>query len=389
MRRIVVAIVTAAVLTGWTGTEAAAGPPGADRAALQQAMNDLVTQGAAGVQLRLHDAQGEWTGSAGVAEVGRPEGVPTDGRFRIGSISKTFLATVMLQLVGEGRLGLDDPVARYLPQFGLDPRITVRMLLQHTSGLFNYTGELSPDGTLEPGLIPPSGKDAVEVFFRDHTPEELVRIATSKPARFAPGTDWRYSNTNYVLAALLIEKLTGTPYAAQIYGRIILPLGLWGTMLPGHWPGILGPYAHGYDAYKQDDTLKAVDFTNQNPSWAYGAGEIISTTQDLDTFITALLGSRLLAPAQLAEMRDWRTVSPGGAYGLGLMHVTRGPDCDYIGHNGEVPGYNSDLLSTTDGTTRVELSMTHGPGIDQDDIHAVLTLLEATDKVATLALCGN
>ncbi|MBF6327347.1 beta-lactamase family protein [Nocardia transvalensis] len=383
------AIFAAAVLTGWGGTAVAAEPVETNRAALQQAMNEVIAAGAVGVQVRVHDQQGDWTGSAGVAQLGRPEGVPTDGRFRIGSISKTFVATVLLQLVGEGRLGLDDSVSRHLPQFGLDPRITVRMLLQHTSGLFNYTGEQDPDGTLVPGLFPQSGKAAVDAFFRDYRPAELVRFALSKPARFDPGAEWSYSNTNYVLAGLLIEKITGTPYGAQIYGRIVAPLGLWGTIVPGSWNGILGPHARGYLSYREGDAVNVVDFTNQNPSWAYGAGEIVSTTQDLDTFLAALLGGRLLPPALLAEMRSERAIGPHGGYGLGLMRIARGPGCDTVGHNGGLPGYQSDMYSTVDGSRRVEVSVTHGPGIDLEDPAALKKFGLASEKLTNTAVCGD
>ncbi|MFI5780817.1 serine hydrolase domain-containing protein [Nocardia sp. NPDC051570] len=298
-------------------------------------------------------------------------------------------ATVLLQLVGEGKLGLDDPVDRHLPRFGLDPRITVRMLLQHTRGLFNYTGEPKPDGTPDPGMFPMSGKAAADSVFRDYRPEELVRFALSKPARFAPGTDWSYSNTNYVLVGLLIEKITGTPYAVQVHHRIATPLGLSGTTAPGTSTEILGPHAHGYATYKEADTLRTVDFTNQNPSSAYAAGEIVSTTQDLDTFITALLGGKLLAPALLAELRTMRMVDPTFGYGLGLMHFVPIPGCDIAGHDGGIAGYYSKMYSTVEGSRRVELSVTGGQSIDIDDLAAIQKFRAAGDKVATKAVCGS
>ncbi|MFI5784008.1 serine hydrolase domain-containing protein [Nocardia sp. NPDC051570] len=378
---------TTAVVTGWTGTDVAAAPVGADRVVLQQEMNDMVAAGAVGVQLRVHDEHGEWTGSAGVAELGGSQGVPVDGRFRVGSITKTFVATVLLQLVGEGRVGLDDPVNRYLPQFGVDPRITIRMLLQHTSGLFNYTGEQDPDGTVEPGMFPSSGKEAVDAFHRDYQPDELVRFALSKSARFAPGTQWSYSNTNYILAGLLIEKITGTPYALQVYGRIVVPLGLWGTTVPGHSTAILGPHAHGYTAYADAGAVKAVDITDLNPSAAYAAGEIVSTTQDLDTFISALFGGRLLSPALLAEMRTWRAVTSTTGYGLALAHAVASPNCEYEGHDGGIPGYLSEMYSTADGSRRVEMSVTQGPGLLDDA--AAKKLATAMEKVVGMTMCAD
>ncbi|WP_107654286.1 serine hydrolase domain-containing protein [Nocardia suismassiliense] len=389
LRRFVIALGSAIVLVGSAATGAVATPAVTDRAPLQQAMDELIAAGAAGIQVRVHDRHGEWTGAAGVAQVDRPEPVPMDGRFRIGSITKMFVATVLLQLAGEGRLGLDDPVQRHLPQFGLDPRITVRMLLQHTSGLFNYTGELQPDGTFEEGILPTSGKAAVDAVRRDYRPDELIRMALSKPARFEPGADWSYSNTNYQLAGLLIEKLTGLPYSVQIYGRIVAPLGLWETLVPGSWPEIIGPHAHGYLSFGDGDTEITADMTSQNPTWAGAAGEIISSTRDLDTFLTALLGGRLLAPPLLAEMRATHAIAPGAAYGLGLMELELGPDCIGLGHNGGVPGYYSDAYSTADGSSRIEVSITTGPGIRMDDLEQVAELSTKAQSVLARGLCGG
>ncbi|KAA8886241.1 beta-lactamase family protein [Nocardia colli] len=387
--RVAAVVIATVMLAGWADADVAVAEEGQNRTALQQATAAVIAAGALGVQLRVHDERGDWSGSAGAAELGSQAGVATDGRFRIGSITKTFVATVLLQLVGEGRIRLDDPVSHYLPQYGLDPQITVRMLLQHTSGLFNYTGESNPDGTTEPGLFPMSGKAADDSLFRDYQPDEFVRFALTKPARFAPGTAWSYSSTNYILAALLIEKVTGTPYGVQVYGRIVVPLGLWGTVVPGHWTGIPSPYARGYDAYKEGDVLNAIDVTNQNPSWAYSAGEIISTTQDLDTFITALLGGRLLAPALLAEMRNERRIGPTAGYGFALVHIERTPHCDFVGHDGGLPGYYSDMFSTIDGSRRVELSVTQGPTIDSHDDNAVNKLIAAIGELVGTAICGG
>lgn len=387
LRQFAIAVVSALGLVVAAAGGAGAAP--ADRTELQRALDDLVTAGAAGVQIRVHDRHGEWTGSAGVAELGRPQPVPTDGRFRIGSITKTFVATVLLQLVGESRLTLDDPARQHLPQFDLDPRITVRMLLQHTSGLFNYTGESNADGTIEPGILALSGRASVDSVQRDYRPDDVVRFALTKPARFEPGTDWSYSNTNYQLAGLLIEKLTGLPYGVQIYSRIVAPLGLWDTLVPGGWPEIVGPHAHGYVAYDEGDATAVADLTRQNASWAGAAGEIISSTRDLDTFVSALLGGRLLAAPLLAEMRTDHEIAPGVAYGLGLAHQEFAPGCVGLGHNGGVPGYYSDLYSTPDGTGRIAVSVTMGPTMHPGRVETLLPMIEQESELLTLALCGE
>jgi D-alanyl-D-alanine carboxypeptidase len=146
----------------------------------------------------------------------------------------------------------------------LDPRITVRMLLQHTSGVFNYVGEYYTDGTVVPG-IPWAGQEWVNNRFHSYQPEELVRYALAKPRQFEPGTGWRYSNTNYTLALLIIEKVTGHSYAAEVQRRIVRPLGLSGTVAPGTSVAIPGPHAHAYYRYEDDDGEKTIDITRQNP----------------------------------------------------------------------------------------------------------------------------
>ncbi|NUP42384.1 MAG: beta-lactamase family protein, partial [Streptomyces sp.] len=140
-----VTALAAAVLAG-AATPAMAAPAGQDRPELRKAMNAFVDAGFTGIQLRVRDQQGEWAAGAGVRKLGSAAKPPTDGSFWAGSITKTFTATMVLQLVSEGRIELDSPVADYLPGYGLDERITVRMLLRHTSGIFNYTGEYKPDG---------------------------------------------------------------------------------------------------------------------------------------------------------------------------------------------------------------------------------------------------
>jgi D-alanyl-D-alanine carboxypeptidase len=300
---------------------------------------DLMTAtGAAGAQVRITAGGRQLTARSGVARLGASRGVPVNGRFRIASVTKTFTATVILQLVGERRLALDDSVSRYLP--GLLPdgdRITVRMLLQHSSGLHNYSDDLTGD----PAELQ-----------RHWDPRDLVAMAIAHPLNFPPGTASRYSNSDYIVAGLLVEHLTGRPWAAAVRDRIIRPLGLHDTTLPGDRTTIPGPHAHGYT--QRGGAL--VDVTAMNPSVGWAAGEIISTTADLDTFTAALFAGRLLAPAQLTDMT---TVSPAdGAYGLGLSTNVLACGVRVWGHTGDVPGYDTLLASTRDGHLRLQLSLT-------------------------------
>nr|WP_318306270.1 serine hydrolase domain-containing protein [Amycolatopsis sp. MEP2-6] len=274
----------------------------------------------------------------------------------MGSVTKAFTATLVLQLVADGRIGLDEPVAGHLPELGLDERITVRMLLQHTSGLYNYTGELGTDGTFEMGL-PSHGKAWVDNRFRTYRPEELVRYALSQPARFEPGTDQSYANTNYTVAMLLIEKVTGLSYAEQAQRRILGPLGLADTVASATSAELPGPHAHGYYRYEDDGEWKVVDVSRQNPSLLAGAGHLVSTAKDLGTFISALLGGRLLPAELLAEMR-----TPHGKFGLGLgLWVQDLGAGTIVHHNGSAPGgYGALMISTPDGSKTLTATLTTG-----------------------------
>lgn len=218
-----------------------------------------------------------------------------DGHFRTGSTTKNFIATTVLMLVAEGRIGLDAPVDAYLTEFGLDRRITVRMLLQHTSGIFNHTGELYEDGTIVLG-VPWQGKEWVDNRFHTYLPEELVRLSLSKPARFEPGTGWSYANTNYVLARLVIERVTGRSFAEELQRLILGPLGMTGTVAPGASSDIPEPHNHGYYRYEDAGQEKTIDVTRHNPTWVSAGGDMISTTQDLHTYFSALMGGKLRLP---------------------------------------------------------------------------------------------
>ncbi|CCH33283.1 serine hydrolase domain-containing protein [Actinosynnema sp. NPDC047251] len=386
-RRAGVAAVAVALLAG-VATPAVAAPDrsaGRDRPELRAAMREIVDLGVAGVQVRVRDQRGEWAGSAGVRELGKAAAPPTNGRFRVGSATKTFTATVVLQLVGEGEIGLDAPAADYLPRFGLDRRITVRMLLQHTSGVFNQTGEYYPDGTVVPGITW-SGREWVENRFRTYRPAELVRFALAKPLRFAPGTDWSYSNTNYVLARLLVEEVTGRPYAEELRRRVLRPLGLSGTSVPGTSPEVPGPHAHAYYRYEDGGRTKTVDVTRQNPSWISSAGDLISTTEDLATFASALAAGKLLPAPLLAEMRAPHPKSGVHRYGLGLFAPDLGPNCGgaLLNHNGGVQGFATLMYSTPDGRKTLTASLTY---VDDAAMSLAGTVPKVVETLTRSAFC--
>ncbi|MEU6483238.1 serine hydrolase domain-containing protein [Streptomyces sp. NPDC046887] len=308
-----------------------------DRPELRKAIEEMVESGFTGVALHLHDERGEWIGTAGAREPGGSEPPPANPYVRIGSNTKTFAAVVVLRLVAEGVIGLDDPVAGRLPGYPLDPRITVRMLLQHTSGVFNFTGEFYEDGTVVPGIASTiAGREWVDGRFRTYRPEELARLALSKPARFEPGADWSYANTNYVLLRLLVEQVTGRSFVEETRRLVLEPLGLRDTLLPEADPEIPEPHSRGCYRYEEDGQQEVVDVTRQNPSWISTGGDMISTPRDLHTFISALTGGRLLPAPLLTEMC---TPHPKVGYGLGVFVQDTGDGSTVITHNGGMAGH--------------------------------------------------
>ncbi|MGW3352088.1 serine hydrolase domain-containing protein [Nonomuraea rubra] len=343
-----------------------------DRPELRRILQEMIDAGFVGVTLRVNDEQGEWTGSAGTSELGGTEPAPIDGHVRIGSNTKTFTAAAVLRLVAEGRIDLDTPVHDYLPEFGLDQRITVRMLLQHTSGIFNFTGEYYEDGTFVPGIpATQAGKDWVDNRFHTYQPEELVRLALSKPARFEPGTDWSYANTNYVLARLLIERVTGRPIAEEMHRLIIGPLGLTGTHQPTTETDLPAPHPHAY--YRVEE--ETVDVTRLNPSWISSGGDMISTTRDLHTFITALLTGKLLPAGLLAEMC---TPEAKASYGLGLFVQPAPGGGTLITHNGGAAGHAALMYSTPDGATTLTATLNY---VDDATMSMAAAFQEANQRL--------
>ncbi|GGP53380.1 serine hydrolase domain-containing protein [Saccharothrix coeruleofusca] len=328
---------------------------GPDRPELRKVIQEIVDSGFLGVQLRVHDERGEWVGSAGLGELGGTAAPPVDGRVRIGSNTKTFIAALVLRLVAEGRTGLDSPVADHLPEFGLDRRITARMLLQHTSGLFNFTGEYYEDGTVVPGIAW-QGREWVDNRFTTHRPEDLVRLALAKRARFEPGADWSYSNTNYVLARLLVERITGRPFEEEMRRLVLDPLGLSETSAPETGTDVPEPHAHAYYRYEEAGARQTVDVTRQNPSWISGGGDMISTTRDLRAFLSALVGGRLLPAPLLAEML---TPHPKAGYGLGVFVQDTDRGGTVITHNGGIAGHAALMYTTPDGSRTLTAALNY------------------------------
>ncbi|WP_036968956.1 serine hydrolase domain-containing protein [Promicromonospora kroppenstedtii] len=279
---------------------------------------------------------GTWTAGSpeqpgGIAEPSGHE------HFRIGSITKTFVATVILQLVDEDRIDLDAPVDTYLPATVPDgATITVRQILNHTSGLYDY---MKGDGWS-------TNRWRGDERFTAHSPDQLLAEAFRHEPYFAPGTDFRYSNTNYIVAGKVVEAVTGRPYGVVIEHRILRPLNLTGTSFPGSDPELPEPAVH---AVATLDNGSVVDVTEQNVSLDWAAGEMISTTRDLEAFFDALLGGRLISDDALAQMRTTVPMGMGFHYGLGLERFDLPCGGQLWGHGGQLLGYVTYAYRRDDG----------------------------------------
>ncbi|MHB9756252.1 serine hydrolase domain-containing protein [Streptomyces sp. BYX5S] len=340
---------------------------GTDHARLQKILDRLTTvDGAPGALVATRDRRGRTVLTSGVADLRSDAPVQPDSRFRIGSMTKLFTATVMLQLVGERRVALDAPVERYLPGVvrghGNDGRtVTVRQLLQHTSGLPDFLDHLKPQDVVKDPLVHRDARD-------------LVDIALAHPPVFEPGTGWDYSNTGYVLAGMIIEKVTGRGYGEEVQRRVIAPLGLHGTSVPGDATTLPVPHPRGYA--NPGGGAPLIDITRINSTIGGAAGAVISTGGDLNRFLDALLGGRLLRPEQLGEMK--RTVPTGGSdgrrYGLGLERKPLPCGGHYWGHTGDFLGFETAAGATRDGR-QASVMVNSGPGgsdAQSDDIESAV-----------------
>ncbi|PEJ07692.1 serine hydrolase domain-containing protein [Bacillus wiedmannii] len=294
-----------------------------------------------GVIVTVKNGETSWAYASGEGNIERNHKVDADSAFRIGSTTKTFVATVVLQLAGEKKLSLDDTVEKWLPGLikgkGYDgSKITIRQLLNHTSGIADY---LTPD--LKEKLI--------ENPSENYTAEQLISCAL----QLEPVKGWSYSNTNMVIIGLIIQKVTGESYAEQIQKRIINHLSLKETVLPGSSMDIPKKNARGY-LNKGD---KLVDITLFNPSFANASGEMISTGEDMTTFFRALLGGKLLTPEMQKEMVTHTVDTPLGKYGLGI-HVTKLPDGTEVwGHGGGIPGFTNFAGGTKNGQHVISINI--------------------------------
>ncbi|MBD9702622.1 beta-lactamase family protein [Streptomyces sp. ID01-12c] len=355
---------------------------------LQEDADALRDTGVTGVSVRVERPRGTRTVRSGVGDLRTRVPVPRGEYIRIGSTTKAYVATVLLQLTGEGRLSLEDRVERWLPGVvegnGNDGRrITVRQLLQHTSGLPDYIGDVVPEL---------SAAGYLKHRSTTYTSRQRVAFAMTHPPVFEPGARWEYSNTNYILAGMVIEAVSGKGWDQEVRERILRPLRLTRTFAPGNDPRLPRPHARNYQQFEPggegpmtDTTLAYLPFDGD------ADGSMISTAADTNRFFSALLGGRLLAPAQLAEML--RTVAvpdtpgevPGSRYGLGIGWTPLTCGGGYWGHSGSGFGFLAWPGTTRDGRTSVTVAVHSRPGDERTAVRQIGAMTDLVDR----ALCAR
>ena len=356
-----------------------------DQAALQslvdKTVKDLLIPGAV---VLLRTPQGDFTAASGTTQLTTTTAPRADTYFRIASNTKTMTAAIIMQLVQEGKLTLGDPVSKYIPGVANGDNITVAQLAEMRSGLYNYTSD--------PKVAQILDTDPSKVW----TPAECLAIAFAHPPNFAPGAEYEYSNTNYALLGLIIEKVDGKPLAQAMHDRLFAPLGLQHTLLPaGNVNTIPDPFSHGYlygsssvalygdPPYSPDvvaaakaGTLLPKDYTDVNHSFAAAAGGVISNADDLAVWIKAFVGGRVLnAETQrrwLDSLQPEVASRPNGQkYGYGIAEYSWGPNTIYF-HGGETAGYNSKI--SYDPTNDMTLIVWTNLAVSLDDQQTANTL---------------
>ncbi|WP_412541046.1 serine hydrolase domain-containing protein [Longispora sp. K20-0274] len=349
LRRTALAVAVASVAVLGLAAPASATPsqcaPSRNADALRQSISVLGEE-ASGALIRYSGPTGCFRGSNGVSDIATGRGIREDSRYRIGSMTKTFTTVAVLQLAAQGRVDLDETVQHYLPGYLPDSYapIKVRHLLNYTSGLQG---------------LPIDHKDPT--WFLAHRFDTWApgsQIDRSRPLAFTPGTMQKYDNSGHIVAGLIIEKVTGRPYADAVKRGIINRLGLHATSVPGTCTGIPGPHAKGYELIDG----RYVDITEANPTYQWSAAEIISNAPDLETFMVALVTGKLLPPAQQSELmtvpdvKMYNDPTQDAVYGAGIMRLKLGRLVLW-GKTGDRPGYQSATAVSEDGSLRLSYSI--------------------------------
>jgi D-alanyl-D-alanine carboxypeptidase len=310
-----------------------------DVGALQTALAETAVDHGPGVYGLVAEAgRPVFTGAVGVADLDRPRPIGAGDRYRIGSVTKLYVATLVLQLVADGLLGLDDTIEDRLP--GLVPdghRITVETLLRLRSGLPDYLTQLFGD--------PPTDLSSLDRYW---SPQQLVAAALASSDRLPADSRYRYCNTDYILLGLLIEQATGQRVDAQLWQRIVKPLGLSDTTFPTVDPHLRGPHAKGH--LRTSPEASYVEFTTMTPSQAWTSGAIVATAADVAAFLDGLFGGALLPAAYLTRMTEpTQRLDQHRSRGLGVVRFDFATGNVAYGHHGGIPGYTTVVARTESG----------------------------------------
>ena len=379
MRRSSAFVLATAVLAG-SAAVATASTASANTGPMDDVAKQVLKVGAPGYIARIDDGRTVDYTVAGLADRSTGRKLTDQDQFEVGSNTKTFMSTLALQLVDRHQLNLAAPVSKYLP--GVVPNgknITVRMLLNHTSGLFSYTGDEDFFTQLD--------KDPQHVW----TEQELLAVAFKHKPNFAPGTDWSYSNTNYILVGMILKKLTGQSLPDLVQQRIAKPLGLTKTYFADPRATNTGPgYSHGY----------AVDFSGSKPAyedtatwpiggWGGAAGAVVSTPDELATFFSGVLGGKLFSQKELNQMKSTVKLPADypikGGYGLGLFKVNS-PCGTVWGHGGDTLGHHSTALATENGK-RTAVSDTTAEPAGTEETPGVTRFVQAAFAAEDVTVC--
>lgn len=356
--------------------------PGLDEALLEQRLEELHEATGYSLIAEVRDGDQSWTDSTGPRNLERPWfEVDEDDRFRIASITKPMVATVLFQLESEGELDLDGTISDYLP--GLVPyedEPTIEQVMNHTGGVPEYFGYLYPS------LLENDISDFVAGYREHYSPEELIEIATQGPQLFEPGTDWAYSNAGYMALGLLVEEVTGSKLRHELRERVFRPAGMEDSYLPpGHTWGIWGPNPVPY-VTTGDESDPLFDTTRLSNSQMWAAGGVISTTEDVNDFWDAYLDGTLLTAEQVDEASEFVDSGFGFGYGLGLIELQVCPGGEAsIGHDGGGLGHQTFSFHSPDGDRGMTFTM------NVDDRHGYADpekRQEAFSGFLLAALCG-
>jgi len=363
-----------------------------DQAALQavveKATKEMLVPGAV---VAIRTPQGSYTAAVGTTELGKQTPPDVNTHFRIASNSKTMTAALVVLLVQDGKLKFTDPVSNYVPDVPNGANITVAELLTMRSGLYNYTNAPEFSAELDANLA------------KAWTPQEVLAIAFAHPPNDPPNTAYEYNNTNYALLGLIAEKAGGRPLRDQLRDRLFGPLSLQQTSLPAvDDASIPAPYSHGYmyggsayamvdDPYPADiktaakaGTLKPIDYTNENASYAHAAGGVISTADNIATWIRDLVSGRVFnADYQKQWLDSVQAEDPGNPegqkYGYGISYQRFSPTASMYYHGGEMPGFNSFMGYDPDNDVSLVIwtNLTISPADDNTTAQALLpTMLD-------------